>query len=55
LPARFVEPTASGRVHRSALVWTVPTKDAAGVKALSDATFVAEIESGCRACSAGSN
>ena len=40
----LAQPTASGRVHRSALVWTVPTRDAAGVKALSDATFVAEIE-----------
>jgi 2-octaprenyl-6-methoxyphenol hydroxylase len=31
--------------HRSAVVWTVDEKDAAGVTALSDAAFVREIES----------
>ena len=35
--------TSSGRRHRSALVWTVPAKDAKGVMAMSDAMFTAEI------------
>jgi 2-octaprenyl-6-methoxyphenol hydroxylase len=33
---------AEGR-HRSALVWTIPERDAAGVLAMSDAQFLAEI------------
>jgi 2-octaprenyl-6-methoxyphenol hydroxylase len=33
-----------GGVHRSALVWTVDEKDAAGVLALSDRAFIAEVE-----------
>ena len=33
-----------GGAHRSALVWTVAEKDAAGVLALSDRAFVAEVE-----------
>ena len=33
-----------GGVHRSALVWTVDENDAAGVLALSDRAFVAEVE-----------
>ena len=35
--------TADGR-HRSALVWTVDEKDAAGAMAMSDAAFLAEVE-----------
>ena len=35
--------TAEGR-HRSALVWTVDEKDAAGAMAMSDAAFLAEVE-----------
>jgi 2-octaprenyl-6-methoxyphenol hydroxylase len=33
-----------GGTHRSALVWTVDEKDAAGVLALSDRAFIAEVE-----------
>ena len=35
--------TANGYRHRSALVWTVPAKDAKGVMGLSDAAFLAEV------------
>src|SRR5690606_42073299 len=34
----------AGGSHRSALVWTVNERDAAGVLALSDRAFVAEVE-----------
>jgi 2-octaprenyl-6-methoxyphenol hydroxylase len=36
--------TASGLRHRSALVWTVPAKDAPGVMAMSEPTFLAEMQ-----------
>lgn len=44
LPLRDLEvPSAGGRKHRSALVWTVDTKDAKGVMAMGEGGFIAEI------------
>ncbi|MBS0253996.1 MAG: UbiH/UbiF/VisC/COQ6 family ubiquinone biosynthesis hydroxylase [Proteobacteria bacterium] len=37
------QPTAGGLLHRSALVWTVPERDAKGVIGLSDGQFLAEV------------
>jgi 2-octaprenyl-6-methoxyphenol hydroxylase len=37
------QPSAGGLVHRSALVWTVPEKAAAGVLGLGDAAYLAEV------------
>ena len=37
------QPSKAGFVHRSALVWTVPEKAAAGVLGLGDAGFTAEV------------
>jgi 2-octaprenyl-6-methoxyphenol hydroxylase len=35
--------TPNGRIHRSALVWTVPAKDGKGVMAMSETAFIAEL------------
>ena len=40
----LAQPSAGGFTHRSALVWTVPERDAKGVIGLSDAQFVAEVQ-----------
>jgi 2-octaprenyl-6-methoxyphenol hydroxylase len=43
-PFALLPMTDDGKVHRSAIVWSVPEEDAAGWLSLSDADFAAEVE-----------